>query len=73
MAVSAARVTDMRSVDHGWVCDGKLNDPEFGTRMKGGGVHADHVSRLLGLACGRAGIERGRFPKLSAASLRRDR
>ncbi len=52
--------------------DGKLNDPGFGSRMKGGGVYAEHLSRLFGVACRRAGIERGRFPKLSTASFRRD-
>ncbi|WP_228282155.1 PA0069 family radical SAM protein [Rubrobacter tropicus] len=51
---------------------GKLNDPEFGSRMEGGGVYAEHVSRLFGVACRRAGIERGRFPKLSTASFRKD-
>lgn len=51
---------------------GRLNDPEFGSRMKGGGVYAEHVSRLFSVACRRAGIERGRFPKLSTASFRRD-
>ncbi len=51
---------------------GRLNDPKFGSRMKGGGVYAEHISRLFGVSCRRAGIERGRFPKLSAASLRKD-
>ena len=51
---------------------GRLNDPNFGSRMKGGGVYAEHISRLFGVACRRAGIERGRFPKLSTASFRRD-
>jgi DNA repair photolyase len=51
---------------------GKLNDPEFGSRMKGGGVYAEHISRLFGVSCRRAGIERGRFPKLSTASFRKD-
>ena len=50
---------------------GRLNDPEFGTRMKGEGVYAEHLSRLFGVACRRAGIERGRFPKLSTAFFRR--
>jgi DNA repair photolyase len=49
---------------------GRLNDPDFGSRMKGGGVYAEHVSRLFGVSCRRAGIERGRFPKLSTASFR---
>jgi len=51
---------------------GKLNDPEFGSRMKGGGVYAEHISRLFGVSCRRAGIERGRFPKLSTAEFRKD-
>ncbi len=51
---------------------GKLNDPEFGSRMKGGGVYAEHISRLFDVSCRRAGIERGRFPKLSTASFRKD-
>jgi DNA repair photolyase len=51
--------------------DGRLNDPNFGSRMKGGGVYAEHLSRLFGVACRRAGIERGRFPKLSTASFRK--
>jgi len=51
---------------------GKLNDPEFGSRMKGGGVYAERISRLFGVSCRRAGIERGRFPKLSTASFRKD-
>jgi hypothetical protein len=40
--------------------------------MKGGGVYAEHISRLFGVSCRRAGIERGRFPKLSTASFRKD-
>jgi DNA repair photolyase len=51
---------------------GKLNDPEFGSRMKGGGVYAEHISRLFGVSCRRAGIERGRFPKLSTAAFRKN-
>ena len=51
---------------------GGLNDPRYGSRMKGEGVYAEHLSRLFGVACRRAGIERGRFPKLSTAAFRRD-
>lgn len=51
---------------------GRLNDPDFGTRMKGEGIFADHIARLFEISCRRAGIERGRFPKLSTASFRRD-
>ncbi|MEJ7841125.1 MAG: hypothetical protein WKF95_05090 [Rubrobacter sp.] len=57
----------VRSMRGGW-----LNDPDFGSRLKVGGVYAEHVSRLFGVACRQAGIERGRFPKLSMASFRKD-
>jgi DNA repair photolyase len=50
---------------------GRLNDPDFGSRMRGEGVFAEHVARLFDLGCRRAGIERGRFPKLSTAAFRR--
>jgi DNA repair photolyase len=52
---------------------GGLNDPRFGSRMRGEGVFAEHVARLFDLGCRRAGIERGRFPKLSTAAFRRGR
>jgi DNA repair photolyase len=51
---------------------GNLNDPRFGSRMKGTGFDADHVAQLFDLGCRRAGIERGRFPKLSTAAFRGD-
>jgi DNA repair photolyase len=50
---------------------GRLNDPEFGSRMRGEGVFAEHVARLFDVSCRRAGIERGRFPRLSTAAGRR--
>ncbi len=50
---------------------GRLNDPEFGSRMRGYGVFAEHIDRLFDLGCRRAGIGRGRFPKLSTAAFRR--
>jgi DNA repair photolyase len=50
---------------------GKLNDPRFGSRMKGEGIFAEHVAQLFFLSCRRAGIESGRFPKLSTAAFRR--
>jgi DNA repair photolyase len=52
---------------------GGLNDPRFGSRMRGEGVFAEHVARLFDVSCRRAGIERGRFPKLSTAAFRRER
>ena len=59
-----SRIRSMRS--------GNLNDPRFGSRMKGQGLFADHIAQLFGIGCRRAGIERGRFPKLSTAAFRRD-
>ncbi len=49
---------------------GKLNDPNFGTRMRGEGFVADHIAQLFEISCRRAGIERGRFPRLSTAGFR---
>jgi DNA repair photolyase len=50
---------------------GRLNDPEFGSRMRGEGVFAEHVARLFDVSCRRAGIGRERFPKLSTDVFRR--
>lgn len=51
---------------------GALNDPRFGSRMRGAGIFADHIAQLFVLGCRRAGIEAGRFPKLSTNAFRRD-
>ena len=51
---------------------GRLNDPNFGSRMRGEGVFAEHIVRLFDVSCRRAGIENGHFPKLSTAAFRRD-
>jgi DNA repair photolyase len=50
---------------------GKLNDPNFGSRMRGEGIFAEHIARLFDISCRRAGIKRGRFPRLSTAAFRR--
>jgi DNA repair photolyase len=50
---------------------GKLNDPHFGSRMKGEGIFADHIAQIFSISCRRAGIEEGRFPKLSTSAFRR--
>jgi DNA repair photolyase len=50
---------------------GRLNDPHFGSRMKGEGLFADHIAQLFSISCNRAGIGRGRFPKLSTAAFRK--
>jgi DNA repair photolyase len=49
---------------------GKLNDPRFGSRMRGEGPMADLVADLFHLGCRKAGI-RNRSPKLSTAAFRR--
>ncbi len=48
---------------------GKLNDPRFGTRMRGEGFYADHVSKLFAVSARKAGMERKHSP-LSAAAFR---
>jgi DNA repair photolyase len=51
--------------------DGNLNDPRFGSRMRGEGIFADHIAQLFTISCRTAGIESGRFPKLSTSAFRR--
>lgn len=52
------------------VRSGKLNDPRFGSRMKGEGIIAETIADMFKLACQRAGIQE-RGPKLSTAAFRR--
>src|SRR5882724_9929797 len=50
--------------------DGKLNDPDFGSRMRGKGIVAEQIAKMFAVACRRAGIpEHG--PQLSTAAFRR--
>ncbi len=49
---------------------GKLNDPRFGTRMRGEGLFAEQLSRLFHVTCRRLGLTRG-VPELSIAAFRR--
>jgi len=56
------RIRDLRG--------GKLNDPNFGSRMRGQGPLAEVIHDLFALACRKAGI-RGRGPQLSAQAFRR--
>jgi DNA repair photolyase len=49
---------------------GKLNDPNFHTRMKGEGIFAEQMEELFRLACKRAGITEKR-PRLSTEHFRR--
>ncbi|HZC18155.1 MAG TPA: radical SAM protein, partial [Rubrobacteraceae bacterium] len=50
---------------------GKLNDFRFGSRMRGEGFYADHISQLFSISCRRAGLKGKHFPKLSATAFRR--
>lgn len=49
---------------------GKLNDPRFGSRMKGEGIIAEQIAALFSHACRKAGIG-GRSLDLSTAAFRR--
>jgi DNA repair photolyase len=55
------RIRDMRG--------GKLNDPNFGTRMQGEGVFAEQIHNLFAVACRKAGL-RGSRGELSTTSFR---
>ena len=48
---------------------GRLNDPNFGSRMDGQGPFADQIHALFRLACKRARL--GGWPELSTAAFRR--
>ena len=49
---------------------GRLNDPRFGSRMRGEGVFAEQTAALFKVACRDAGIE-GRSPALATDAFRR--
>ena len=50
---------------------GKLNDPGFGSRMRGEGIFAEQLGQLFSISCRRAGIWEKRSPKLSTVAFRR--
>lgn len=50
---------------------GSLNDPRFGTRMRGEGVYAEHLSQLFALTCKRLGLNRRSQPSLERGNFRR--
>ncbi len=52
---------------------GKLNDPEFVSRMRGKGLFARQIAALFAAGLRRAGIPADGFPGLSTASFRRPR
>jgi DNA repair photolyase len=49
---------------------GKLNDPNFETRMRGEGIFAEQMTELFQLACKKAGIDK-RWPELTTKYFRR--
>jgi len=49
---------------------GRLNDPNFRTRMQGSGAYAEHIAELFEVGCRRAGLNSKR-PVLSATAFRR--
>jgi DNA repair photolyase len=49
---------------------GQLNDPKFGSRMRGEGVFADQLSQMFHIACRKAGLKDERS-SLSTAHFRR--
>ena len=48
---------------------GRMNDANFGTRMRGTGVYADQLRQLFDVACRRHGVARER-PELSVTAFR---
>src|SRR3954468_4984675 len=48
---------------------GKLNDPNFGSRMRGQGIFAEQIGKMFEVACRRAGLPK-REVELSTASFR---
>lgn len=49
---------------------GKLNDPRFGSRMRGEGVFAEQISRIFHVACRKAGLSED-GPELSSEAFGR--
>lgn len=49
---------------------GKLNDPNFKSRMKGEGIFAEQMAELFRVACKKAGIQK-RWPELTTEHFRR--
>ncbi len=49
---------------------GKLNESEFGKRMRGEGIFAEQMAKMFDVACRKAGVD-GRGPRLSTAAFRK--
>lgn len=51
---------------------GALNDPRFGSRMRGEGVYAEHLEKLFTLTCRRLGLNKGgRHGEMETSNFRR--
>jgi DNA repair photolyase len=50
--------------------DGKLNNAEFGSRMRGEGIFAEQIERMFDVACRKAGLPNERV-NLSTEHFRR--
>ncbi len=50
--------------------EGRLNDPRFGSRMRGAGIFAEQLSKLFAVSCRKAGLS-AEGPDLSTAAFRR--
>jgi DNA repair photolyase len=48
---------------------GALNDPRFGSRMRGTGIFAEHLAQLFRLSCRKLGLNRERFAYGMSAEL----
>jgi DNA repair photolyase len=49
---------------------GRMNDPNFGSRMRGEGAYAEQMAELFEVYCRKAGLNSSR-PRLTAQSFRR--
>ena len=50
---------------------GKLNDPNFGSRMRGEGIFAEQINQMFHVACRKAGLKEENRPVLSIDHFRR--
>lgn len=55
----------------GMVRDGKLSDPNFGSRMRGTGAYAKFVEDVFDKTCARLGLNEGELPKTRTDLFRR--
>lgn len=50
--------------------DGKLNDGNFGSRMRGEGIFAEQMNQMFHVACRKAGFDKIETPEISTAAFR---